>query len=477
MKNNLKKAISVLLCATAVMSVASCGKDKTEEIPTLTWYVVGDKQEDTASVMAEVNKITEEKIGAKLDIQFIDAAAFQQRMSMLMASGDPFDLCFTGYTNVYNQAAENGGLLELDELLETVPDLKKSIPDDMWEASRYDGKIYAVPNNQIQGIVYAYELRKELLDKYNIDASKMEYPEDIEPYLQAVKDNEPNLIPYRGNYGAWPWTGKKWEALENGLLYMNKETGEILPPCDVPEVKQSAKTRNKWFNQGFYRPDALTVGNDSADYNAGRYATSDTSWKPGAEANVKNQRGWDIEFVKLNERYKNVGYCCSTMIGIGRNSQYPEKAMKFIELVNLDKELYNLICFGIQGKHYNLDENGQVEYIDGSGYAPKADWKFGNQLNAYTLKGQPLDVWEETQRENDSAIVSRLNGFALDKSEFQRIANEYNTANSTNKSTLNVPVDKFEEQWEANRQAELKNGAYKLVDNINAQIAEWEKTK
>ena len=55
------------------------------------------------------------------------------------------------------------------------------------------------------------------------------------------------------------------------------------------------------------------------------------------------------------------------MIGIGKNSKNPEKALKFIELINTNEELYNLICFGIEGKHYYLDENKQVEYIDNSG--------------------------------------------------------------------------------------------------------------
>ena len=70
------------------------------------------------------------------------------------------------------------------------------------------------------------------------------------------------------------------------------------------------------------------------------------------------------------------------MIGISRTSKNPEKAFKFIELVNTDKDLYNLICFGIEGKHYNLDENGRVVFNDQGGYIPKACWKFGNQFNA-----------------------------------------------------------------------------------------------
>lgn len=467
-----------MLCGMLFAGMVGCGSEKevVESVPTLTWYVPGDKQNDQAAVMEEVNKITVPAIGAKLDIQFIELGSFQQKMNMVMASGEAFDLCFTGYVNTYSTAAENGGLLELDDMLDETPKLKESIPDDVWESARYNGKIYAVPNQQIMATVYAYELDKELVDKYNFDANSVTKPEDLEPFLEAVKNGEPEKFAYRTNYGAEMWLHNKYE-LYSKLIGIDKETGEIVSVYETPEFKEGSRTLNKWYNNGYIRKDVVSVTNDSSDYNARRYAVSSKTWKPGLEESFFSSYGYEVVYAKITAPYKTLDFATPTMIGIGRKSKYPEKALKLIELVNTDKELYNLICYGIEGKHYNLDENGQAEYIDNSGYAPKADWKFGNQFNAYILKGQDSDVWEQTIKLNEEAKVTPLNGFSIDKTEFLKIYNEVDTANRQCKELMTCSPDDFDAFYQENIEMLKNAGLDKLVDNFKQQVEEWKNNR
>ena len=107
---------AMLVSLFAVTGCSNNGGGDNGEI-TLTWYVPGDKQADMASVMEEVNKITMEKIGAKLDIQFIDTGAYAEKMRMFMASGQEFDLAFTGYINEYYKAASEGGLMDITDII------------------------------------------------------------------------------------------------------------------------------------------------------------------------------------------------------------------------------------------------------------------------------------------------------------------------------------------------------------------------
>ena len=101
------------------------------------------------------------------------------------------------------------------------------------------------------------------------------------------------------------------------------------------------------------------------------------------------------------------------MTAVSQTSKKPVKALKLIELMNTDKELYNLIAYGIKGKHYNLSSENKVEYIENSGYAPKAAWKFGNQFNAYLEAGQDDNTWKETERLNNESEKSPILGFVL----------------------------------------------------------------
>ena len=100
------------------------------------------------------------------------------------------------------------------------------------------------------------------------------------------------------------------------------------------------------------------------------------------------------------------------MLAINKNSENKEKAIKLISLLNTDKEFYNLICYGIKDKHYILDSDNKVEYINDSGYNLKGtSWQFGNQFNALIIKGESDDVWEETKRLNKEARKSPISGF------------------------------------------------------------------
>lgn len=471
-----KKIISILCAAALIMPMTACGGEKKETgndgVKTLTWLVPGDKQSDTPKVLEEANKIIEQEIGARLDLQFIDAGAFTERMTMKMASSDDYDLCFTGFINNYAQAAENGGLLEIDELLDTVPDLKAAIPEAVWEAARYKGNLYAVPNMQIMTSTIAVQFKKDLVDKYNFDVTNVKTINDIEPFLEMVKNGEKGIYPYRTNYGITPWICSKYETINGDVAIDINDGTKAFLRYNTPEFKEGVYKMYDWFKKGYIRQDVASVTDDTQDYNAGKYAVSLTGWKPGIEQITKASLGYDVVFAPLNEPYMGIGAGTGTMIGISKKCKQPELAMKFIELINTNKELYNLICFGIKDVHYNLTDEGKIKYIDGAGYAPKADWKFGNQFNALLIDGQEDGLWEETQAYNDSAKKSPLLGFSFSTenvvneiSQCSTVSSEYKVLNSGAQDP-DTYFDEFVSKMEV-------AGANKIADEAQKQIDEF----
>ena len=188
-----KRLISIGLVAALCAGISGCGSVKTAkeggDVPTLKWIVPGDAQADIQSVMDAANEIVEKEIGAKLDMQFVDAGSFTEKMKLMMASGDDFDLCFTGYVNPYKTAVDNGGLMDITDMIDKVDGLRAAIPDYAWEAASYDGKIYAVPNVQIMATAFSLVVFEDIADKYDFDWSKVQKIDDIEPYLETVKQN------------------------------------------------------------------------------------------------------------------------------------------------------------------------------------------------------------------------------------------------------------------------------------------------
>ena len=413
MNKLLKKIICGVLCAAVVIPISGCSNTKIAggDIPTLVWYMPGSKYADIAQVNGAVNKITEEKIGAKVDIQFIDDSAYEQRMTMNMAAKSDYDICFTGYTNKYNEAVEKGGLLDITELLKKETNLMSEIPEYAWDALNIDGKIYAVPNQQTFTQTLGLLFRKDLADKYNFDAASVKTLNDLEPFLKKIKENEAGVIPIR-NLKAQYMLGGKYEEINSlsSLVYMKLDgSHKIVPFCEIPEVREYADLAYDWFKKGYIRQDVATVTSDSSDIYQGKYACWGIAWKQGVVSEEQNKMpNIEVVGVNLQNPFMTRHYASATCFGISKNSKNPEKALKFIELLNTDKELYNLICWGIEGTHYTKPSENHIQLAENSGYNPNSSWTFGNTFHSYLLPGQADDLWEKTKEENDTAKKSEL---------------------------------------------------------------------
>lgn len=474
-----KKIICLCLALIMVFAMVGCNGDKKEEgdgVVTLKWFVPGGAQTDHASVLEEVNKIVEPAIGAKLDLQFIDLGAFGERMKMNMASQTEFDIMWVGYANSYEGAVENGGIIGLEKMLNDVtPDLKESVPDYFWEAARYGDDIYAVPCVQIAAQNYAFCIKKDLVEKYNIDTAAIKTVDDIEPILELIKKNEPDMFPFQPKYGPKLWTFEDYQNLDDTFLAVRKDDpkGKVINLMETKEFQKGIKKMREWYEKGYIRADVASATDDGLDLKQGKYGVHIQVMKPGLEATFKNTNGYDIVTAPFTTPFFDGQGALQTMNAISSTSKHPEKALQLLELVNTNKELHNLLSFGIKDKHYIINENGKAEYIEDSGWQPKADWKFGNQFNSIILEGQDDDVWEQTIEMNESAVKSKLLGFTFlttnitrELSNVTSVVSEYNTGMQKG---YNDPKNYLSEY-----KSKLKTaGLDKMIEEAQRQVDEF----
>lgn len=96
-----RKFVSLGLAAVmAAGLLAGCGGKKEtnssgEEVVELTWWQIGDAQKDQEKVLEKVNEYTQEKIGVKLKINTAGWGDYNQKMQVVVNTGDDWDLCFT----------------------------------------------------------------------------------------------------------------------------------------------------------------------------------------------------------------------------------------------------------------------------------------------------------------------------------------------------------------------------------------------
>lgn len=473
------KKVALLLAAVMLAgSLSGCGSQKnagTESVPTLTWYVPGEKQEDMASVMEEANKIIEPAIGAKIDLQMIDTGSYAEKMQMMMAGGENMDLVFTGYINTYAQCVSRGGLLDITELLKTeTPGFLETVPDYVLNSAYIDGKLYAVPNAQVIATQPSIAIRHDVAEEFGLDLDSVKSVDDLAEFYDWILANKKGLYPMRAINMATTIDNDYYSVIDGYFIKKSElesgsKTVNVIPECESDVARERVDTLYSWYKKGWIRNDVMTTSNDSADYSAGKYVTFFCGWKPGYEKTLSATLGIEYDIVTLPiDRY--AGSSTSAMIGVSRTCKYPEKAVKFIELINTNKELYNIIILGIEGKHYTKDAEGKVTVNADSGYNQKSgDWKFGSQFNALVRAGQDDDIWEKTQKFNEECLENPLAGFVFDNSSVAAEVASVETVNSQYNVRL-YGAQNPEEYWSSYVTKSKNAGVDKIAAELKKQI-------
>ncbi|MDG0808048.1 ABC transporter substrate-binding protein [Cohnella rhizosphaerae] len=485
----------------AAVPTASEQGDETEgskeQLPPveLTYYYVGTPQKDLPLVEAEMNKILKKKINATIKLKLIDWGSYDQKMNVMIAAGDEMDLMFTApWSNNYYQNVEKNALLPLDDLLDKyAPRLKATVPAYVWDATRIRGKIYGAINWQIIAMQYGFDMREDLADKYGLDMDKVNKYDELEPFLDKLAAGEPGVTPlsYVNNYdifnGQAPYFGMDTigDDASPGWLYLDDSETRVINQYASPEYEQFVRLMHKWHEKGFFRKDNASITDNTADTKAGRYGGSlAATVAPGVESTVFLRFGVHKKFKALSPALVTTGRAIATMTGISATSKNPERAMMFLELINTDKELYNLLCHGIEGKHYVFvdKEKGVIGMPEGitpetNGYAPGTDWMFGNQFNGYYISEADVGNWEKTQQLNESAVRSPLLGFNFNPEPVKAELAQASTVIKQYHNSLvsgSVDPDKFLPEF----LEKLKSaGADKVVAEKQKQIDAWKSAK
>ncbi|UVI30471.1 ABC transporter substrate-binding protein [Paenibacillus spongiae] len=406
----------------------------------LTYYFPGSPQKDLQTVEDALNKLVQPKINATVHLKLIDWGAYEEKMKVVMGSGEPFDLAWTASNfNNYFQNVANGAYAPLDELIDQyAPDTKKGIPDMFWNAVKVKGEIYGVPVFQQSTAGYGYIIQKAVADKYNLDWKSVKQLSDLTPFLETVKKNEPNLIPWEYSQGVDPFlTAPPMFGLETlgdpktpGDLYLN-DGGKVVNQYETPEFKEYVTMMRDWFSKGYMRKDASTLKETSADRKAGKNALQlgqidiDTLAfeQAGLEAtgrmsnSNKDVHSYDFQFVKP---LLTTDKAAATITAISANSPNKERAMMLLNLLNTDKEIYNTLVWGVEGKHYKKVSENRIETITDSGYQTFSPWEFGNMRLTYLFEGDPkggevdnkfTNMWVDL---NTNATASNALGFVFD---------------------------------------------------------------
>lgn len=459
------------------------------EVVDITYTYPNSIFKDVGEVEAAMNKILEPKIGARIRLKPIDWGAYDEKMKLASAAGEECDIVFTApWINNYIQNIANGNFLPLDDLLQQqAPGLWKSMPPSTWDAARVDGKIYGVINQQIFVKPFGFYVRQDLADKYKLDVTTIKTHADLEPFLKAVKEGEPDVLPLAG---AGHWTNETAgfdpivsEQVPIAIRY-DDAGRKVFNTMLTPEYKASAELAYKWMQAGFAPQEPPPDPQEA--WNAGRFAISGLSGvvKPGGDIESFQRSGgkWKVYAQSVTQPFLTTAGTTATTNAICRTSKNPEKAMQVLEMLNTDVDVYNLLCKGIEGKHWEwADKEAKVikPGPNNADYNPNTDWEFGNQFLAYYIDPEQarIKAWDATYKLNQESPVSTAMGFNFNTEPVKtELANVSAVYKELAEPLLAGKVDPATALPEL--QARLEEaGIQKVIEETQKQLDEWAKTK
>lgn len=475
------KTLRIAAAASAVaLIVAGCSSDEPAnndagDVTELTWYMIGTPQPDLDDVMAELNAYTEEQIGVRVNMTQVDWGDYDERMNIITSSGENFDIAFAS-GGTYTLNAQRGAYLGLNDLLDSHgQEMKEAIDDALLEGASIEGELYGIPANKEIGQQRVFVFNGNLVEKYGFDTSQVSSYEDLEPMLAEIKENEPQITPFPASSTFQPIMPFDYVlGADMPVAFpLTGETEQAINFLETEEAMAVFNTIRDFYEKGYIPADAAS-SNDPWPYNVENWFVRVEEYNPYAELLWERDAGYPIVTQPINDPViKNESVTGSLQV-VSATSRHPEKAVEFLNLLNTDPYVRNLVNYGIEGTHYEQVEEGiirdlpaRVENYNMPTYA------LGNHFILQLFENEPEDKWEAFETFNESAVPSPILGFHFDPSNVRtEIANLSNVASEYLAPIYTGSVDPEEYVPMAVERME-DAGLEKVIDEVQAQYEEW----
>lgn len=455
-----------------------------KETVTLKAYFPGDKPAGFDDVLQAVNdKLKQDNVGAALNVNFLPWSDYGNAVSVKMSAGEDFDMYLDAPWLSMNQMIDSNSLKELDAGVAERPELKASIPDEMWEYNKFEGKIMGIPLGTTQGQLYGLLIRKDLREKYGLPELKT--LEDLEKFLYMVKEKEKDVKPFVINgikADKLPFILSDSanlaldEVLEIGVnmfAYSTKDK-KVVGQWESPMIADGYERVTKYYKDGIISKNIAQEQNAETLFKQGKYAATyyAADGVEGLKYSEMLQDGSDKLEIFIPNGDKAKPYTAFqqwNFLCIPASSKHADLALDVANWMSI-KENHDLMEYGIQGKDW--------EPIGDSSYKVLSQYSFPGYVLTWrpTLNRTPDTMmkddkkWFDFSTKPDNFTLSPTAGFNFNaekvKTEYAKITPLHDSVFLPLSQGV-LPADQGKKMLKE-KMASL--GGQKVIDEIQAQI-------
>lgn len=318
------------------------------------------------------------------------------KLNILMASGEAADICFTYTEGVITNFVEQGGLVELTDLLDQYgQNIKSYLGEDLLKYGVFEGGQYALPSKRVVLATQGMFIREDWLEKLGMSmpTTKQEFYEALVAFRDKNPGGVEKVIPYAMGSDLTTHNHLRLSFIKN----LDKGTLYTVPDIMWEGYEDYVLFMNKLYNEGLVSPDfALdTAGSDLfhgevTSGAAGGYTMNydhPIRVSPGILAALQAQEP-EAKLSPLNcfesvvdGKYYHESYQPNGIFNfIPIYSKHPEAAVMYMDWMTQMDTLY-FLQNGEEGVHHTLNEDGIPVLLD-----VQDERKFNSMQNLdYTL--------------------------------------------------------------------------------------------
>jgi putative aldouronate transport system substrate-binding protein len=444
-----------------------------------------------------VAKEVENLTGYKVNYSLLPQDNPVDKLNLVLASGDGYDVIVFDQTQVFQNYAKKGAMAQLDKLIDQYgPNIKSATTKETFDAFKVDGKIFSIPwpKPASDTVSSTLAVRQDWLDKLNMKAPKT--LDEFTDMLKAFRDKDPGgngskNIPLvinesmadvmttdiRGAFGLY----SDWNDINGKLVYLLQD-----PALKDYLTYMSMLYKEKLIDQELPTNKGATVDQKWASGRAGvRY----TSWgefgghTDNLVKNVPTAKLSLLEFLtgKDGKSGTRLDHSFEAYAFIREGSKNKEDAIKWMN-AKLEPKNFKTITIGEEGKLHTVQDGKYVPILpqffeqkaNATSFLTGTDSKAYAQYWQARLKKDPriFDTFQKLQQMGTGKGKVDVMGLATTISYDQALAKD--TEDFLVKVIVGAEpvsaVDDFSKKW-------LSRGGDQIIKDVNTWYDGYKKNK
>jgi putative aldouronate transport system substrate-binding protein len=490
----------VLVLAVTMCTVCgvffSCKKAaSTTQKPVVEWNTGLVIQPQVIEDMKIISKYAEDKIGIGLTFTSTEGAA----TNVMVESGEPFDIVNLD-AGPFIKWAEMGACADITDLLKSqTPALWTSMPQPMWAAGTYNGKIYAVPIYKDVATTPFTIWDTRSVNKYNLHSLIQDTTiPGFDRIFREIKRQDPSI--YITAAKGDDFQLSRWiDGISSGLqapffgVRLDDRTRTVISPIqDDPTFQEGLRYFRRWYLDGLFAPDQSMSRDPWKPPELGaRIYSSGSGWPSAAPiwASWEHNPDGTTPVETYMGPWNSTDAIRNAMNFIGANSRHKVESLKILELASTDPVFRDMLAYGIEEKHFTYVTRPQGQtpgVIHRTGvnwegpYAYKTGaWFIETPSGTKPVISSPdddLNRLGEIAEQNGRARTSVMMGFSFDSSA---LLTEIANINAVWERYKDLVMGGVEDPavFVPRVMAEMNAvGLQKVKDEAQRQINEWAKT-